>query len=146
MSRWSFAVLLTAWLCACSSTRNSSEVLGSQHLGEDSDRYIIAGVENDAATFIAHAGSTPRGYDGLDSYGPSPHATQLLKGIERDYGLREINAWPIPSLHMHCAVLELPANANRSSVLAALTADKRVRIAQPLQSFVTRIGTKYSHP
>ena len=85
-----------------------------------------------------HAGSSPKGYDGLTLYGPTSHAAQVLKGVERDYGLREVTAWPIAPLHMHCAVLELSANADRASVLASLTQDRRVRIAQPLQTFATQ--------
>jgi subtilisin family serine protease len=52
--------------------------------------------------------------------------------------MREITAWPIAPLHMHCAVLEIPAGADRAAVLAALTQDRRVRIAQPLQTFATQ--------
>src|SRR6202011_3265159 len=89
--------------------------------------------------------SSPKGYDGLTVYGPTSRAAQLLKGVERDYGLREVTAWPIRPLHMHCAVLELSTDADRASVLAALTRDRRVRIAQPLQTFTTRT-TVYDDP
>ncbi len=85
-----------------------------------------------------HAGSSPKGYDSLTVYGPTSRAAQLLRGVERDYGLREVTAWPILPLHMHCAVLELTADADPQSVLAALTQDRRVRIAQPLQTFTTQ--------
>jgi subtilisin family serine protease len=48
-------------------------------------------------------------------------------------------------LHMHCAVLELGNTGDRASVLAALTQDRRVRIAQPLQTFTTET-THYDDP
>jgi hypothetical protein len=133
------AALVLAGLCACSGTRVAVEARAAAgELTGDPDRYIVAGVENEADSVAGHAGSSPRGYDGLAAYGPTPHAQRLLRGLEREYGMREITAWPIAPLHMHCAVLEIPAGADRAAVLAALTQDRRVRIAQPLQTFATQ--------
>jgi subtilisin family serine protease len=39
---------------------------------------------------------------------------------------------------MHCAVLEVPDGVDRSTLLAALAHDQRIKLAQPLQSFATR--------
>jgi hypothetical protein len=105
---------------------------------EASDRLIIAAVDNHARPLIGHAGSTPRGYDALGPYGPGIRARETLRSLEADYGLREVSAWPIEPLHMHCAVLQIPAGAERATVLMALSQDTRVRLAQPLQSFSTR--------
>ena len=139
MRYWPLAALVLAGLCACSGTRVAVEARAAAgELTGDPDRYIVAGVENDADSVAGHAGSSPRGYDGLAAYGPTPHAQRLLRGLEREYGMREITAWPIAPLHMHCAVLEIPAGADRAAVLAALTQDRRVRIAQPLQTFATQ--------
>jgi len=132
------AALLIAGLCACSGTRVAMQERTAGRLTDDPDRYIVAGVDNDANSDAGHAGSSPRGYDGLAAYGPTPRAQRLLHGLEREYGMREITAWPIAPLHMHCAVLEIPAGADRAAVLAALTQDRRVRIAQPLQTFATQ--------
>ncbi len=62
----------------------------------------------------------------------------MLRSLENDYGLREVSAWPIQPLHMHCAVLEVPAGTDRRTVLDALSHDQRIRLAQPLQDFSTR--------
>jgi hypothetical protein len=140
------AALVVAGLCACSGTRVAIEARAEAgRLTADPDRYIVAGVDNDASSDAGRAGSSPRGYDGLAAYGPTPHAQQLLRGLEREYGMREITAWPIAPLHMHCAVLEIPAGADRVAVLAALTQDPRVRIAQPLQTFATQTSV-YDDP
>ena len=139
-------LLLAVCLCACTGTRLPAAAnVAAQRLSDDPERYIVAGVDNEEATPAGHAGSSPKGYDGLTVYGPTSRAAQLLKGVERDYGLREVTAWPIGPLHMHCAVLELSTDADRASVLAALTRDRRVRIAQPLQTFTTRT-TVYDDP
>jgi hypothetical protein len=138
--------LVVICLCACSSTRVAVEArAAAATLTDNPDRYIVAGVDNDAPSDAGHAGSSPRGYDGLAAYGPTPHAQQMLRGLEREYGMREITAWPIAPLHMHCAVLEIPPGADRVAMLAALTQDRRVRIAQPLQTFVTQTSV-YDDP
>jgi hypothetical protein len=144
VSRGAHIALLAVYLCGCSSTRLAHEDGGiAQILKEEPDRYIVAGVENDEATLAEHAGSSPRGYDDLRFYGPTSRARQLMKGLEHDYGLREIAAWPIAPLHMQCAVLELPTGVDRAAVLAALSRDPRVRIAQPLQKFTTQPLTRF---
>lgn len=126
-------------LAACSSTpvRIDSRALGNQ-TAQASDRFIIVAVENRPAAFVAHAGATPRGYDSAADYGATLPAREAMRAVERAYGLREINAWPIDPLHIHCAVLEIPSGANRSTLLAALAKDPRVKLTQPLQTFATR--------
>jgi hypothetical protein len=146
MSYRPLAVLVVACLCACSGARVAIEARANAgNLTDDPNRYIVAGVDNDDRSGAGHAGSSPRGYDGLAAYGPTPHAERLLRGLEHEYGMREITAWPIAPLHMHCAVLEIPAGADRDAVLAALTQDRRVRIAQPLQTFATQTSV-YDDP
>jgi hypothetical protein len=116
-----------------------------QRLSDHPERYIVAGVDNEETLPAGHAGSSPKGYDSLTVYGPTSRAAQLLRGIERDYRLREVTAWPIAPLHMHCAVLELEADADATSVIAALSQDPRLRIAQPLQTFTTQ-SADYDDP
>jgi len=102
------------------------------------EHFIIAAVDNDPLVFVARAGGTPRGYDSIAAYGPSPTARQIMHALESEYGLREVSAWPIEPLHMHCAVLEVPEGTDRAAVLAAMEHDRRIKLAQPLQSFATR--------
>src|ERR1700734_965215 len=103
-----------------------------------SDRYIIVAVDNVPAAYVANAGGTPRGYDAIADYGATARARETLHAVEREYGLREVNAWPIRPLQIHCAVLEIPSGADRSQLLAALSKDRRVKLTQPLQTFATR--------
>ena len=140
------ALLLAACLCGCASPRRAMQAEAApQRLSDHPERYIVAGVKNEEATPAGHAGSSPKGYDSLTVYGPTSRAAQLLRGVERDYGLREVTAWPIAPLHMHCAVLELTADADPATVIAALAQDRRVRIAQPLQTFATQ-SADYDDP
>jgi hypothetical protein len=133
------AVLVAALLAACAGppVRIGSHALPNPDPGAP-DRYIIAAVDNDAVPFVARAGSTLRGYDVVTGYGPGARAIKLMRSLEHDYGLREVSAWPIAPLNMHCAVLEVPEGADRATLVAELARDQRVRLAQPMQSFVTR--------
>ena len=128
---------LAASACSNAPVRIESRALADQ-ISRSPEHFIIAAVDNDPSVFVARAGSTPRGYDAVAAYGPSPAARQAMRALENDYGLREVSAWPIDPLHMHCAVLEVPEGTDRSTVLAAMLHDRRIRLAEPLQSFATR--------
>jgi subtilisin family serine protease len=132
-------VFLLLMACACSNApvRIDSRALADQ-ISTSPEHFIIAAVDNDPVVFVAHAGSTPRGYDGIATYGPSSAARKALRSLENDYGLREVSAWPIEPLNMHCAVLEVPPGMDRQALLAALAHDPRIKLAQPLQNFATR--------
>jgi hypothetical protein len=146
MNRWWLPALLALAACACSSmpVRIESRALADQ-VSRSPDQFIVAAVDNPPAGFAARAGSTPRGYDTLAAYGPNPAARRTMRALENDYGLREVSAWPIEPLHIHCAVLEVPAGTDRGTVLAALAHDQRIKLAQPLQDFATR-SDDYNDP
>src|SRR5580698_2893864 len=104
MKPW-LPLLLALAACACSNTRVRIESRAlSDQMSRSPDHFIIAAVNNDPGVFLAHAGSTPHGYDTIAAYGPSMTARQMMRSLENDYGLREVSAWPIEPLHMHCAV------------------------------------------
>jgi len=146
MRRLPLGLLVAVYLCGCASPGNAVRaVVDPRRLSDHPERYIVAGVDNEESLPAGHAGSSPKGYDSLTVYGPTSRAAQLLRRIERDYRLREVTAWPIAPLHMHCAVLEMAADADPTSVLVALGQDRRVRIAQPLQTFTTQ-SADYDDP
>lgn len=137
MIRWGAVMLLIAAAGACSSSpRIDSRALGNP-ISQPSDRFIIVAVSNEPASYVAHAGATPRGYDTVADYGPTFPARQVMRALEREYGLTEINAWPIDALHLHCAVLKVPAGTDRAALLDRLAKDQRIKLTQPLQTFAT---------
>jgi hypothetical protein len=135
------ASLLALWAllsaCSTSTTRMESRALSPVPEGS-TDRLIVAAVDNDPAPFVSSAGGTPRGYDSVAPYGPTSRARGIMRSLEKDYGLSEVDNWPIEPLKMHCAVLRIPENADRTQLLAKMSSDPRVRLAQPLQTFSTR--------
>ncbi len=146
MNPWVAIGLALSMLSACSTAppRIESHALGAV-AGQSGDRYIIAAVDNDATAFLASAGSTPHGYDSIALYGPTSRAQALMHSLAKDYRLREISDWPIEPLHMHCAVLQIPDGADRAALLATISADPRIKLAQPLQNFATR-SSGYNDP
>ena len=146
MSRWPAPLFLAAFLSACAGrpVLIESKALADPNPGA-TDRFIIAAVDNRPAAVLARAGSTPRGYDTLAAYGPTSDAQKVMRSLEADYGLREMNAWPIDPLHLHCAVLKLPDGVDRAALLDKLSHDKRITLAQPLQTFATR-SDEYNDP
>ncbi len=103
----------------------------------DGARYIVVTVKNDARAQAERPGSTPRGYDAAGRYGVTASASAQVRALERDYGLREISAWPIATLRVHCIMFELPLSAARATMIARLTNDQRVESVQPLNQFST---------
>jgi subtilisin family serine protease len=131
------AALVFAGGCSSTPVHIDSRSLDTP-VSQDPERFIIVAVENVPTAYVAHAGSTPRGYDAVADYGPTSQARQAMRAVEKDYGLKEVNAWPIEPLHIHCAVLEIPAGADRNTLLAELAKDRRIKLTQPLQTFATR--------
>jgi subtilisin family serine protease len=136
-------IVAIASACSSAPVRIDSRALGNQ-VNQSSDRFIIVAVDNVPAAFVAHAGGTPHGYDAVADYSATAQAHAAMRAVEREYGLREVNAWPIEPLHIHCAVLEIPSGTDRNQLLAALSKDRRVKLTQPLQTFATR--TDYNDP
>jgi hypothetical protein len=146
MMRWSLPAVVLMLIGACSSApvQIDSRALANA-VAESPDHFIIVAVDNAPPGFVANAGGTARGYDAVADYGPSSRARRSLRAVEKEYGLIEVNAWPIEPLHIHCAVLEIPAGTDRNTLLAALSKDRRVKLTQPLQSFATRTES-YNDP
>lgn len=144
MMRFLLVTAMFFVLCACASSplKIESRALGPA-LRLPADRYIVVAVDSDPAT-ISHAASSPHGYDSFVAYGPSMRAEKLIRSVEADYGLHEVAAWPIAPLHIHCTVLEVATQVDRSALIADLAHDHRVRLVEPLQVYETR--TNYNDP
>ncbi|HVH36955.1 MAG TPA: S8 family serine peptidase [Tahibacter sp.] len=104
--------------------------------GYDAARLIVVAVA-DKPDPQPSAGATPRGYDALPNYSGGERAVETAAHLSADYGLSERAAWVIEPLRLRCLVFALPAQADRTQLLAELQHDRRVRLAQPLQEFET---------
>jgi hypothetical protein len=104
-------------------------------LNAKADRLILVTIANDSAALLSEPGSTPHGYDAIGPYAVSDQAQAIGAALGRDYGLEEVREWPIVPLGVQCLVFALPPQADRAALLLRLAADRRVRLAQPLQLF-----------
>jgi hypothetical protein len=103
----------------------------------DSARFVVVTLRNEAAPSVPRAGSTVRGYEAPPAYSLAPATRASAKAVAAAHDLREVTAWPIGLLGIHCIVFELPSGADRDASLAKLRRDHRVESAQALQSFST---------
>lgn len=115
------------------------------------ERQIVITVRNAPTRTALNAGSTAKGYDAATRYQISPAALRDVAGLAQHYGLRELAAWPIEVLGVHCIVFEVPASVPLDTVMAQLAADPRVESAQPLRNFQTHSlhphgGAHYDDP
>ena len=107
------------------------------------ERYVVVTVPNRGVPLPTRAGSTLRGYDDSPAYSVSSGAESAARAIANDYDLRQVSAWPIAVLHVHCVMYRLREGEPRETVLAKLAIDPRVQIAQPLQIFGTTATAAY---
>jgi subtilisin family serine protease len=97
---------------------------------------IVVGFTNAPHTLPGPAGATGSRYGG-DGYRVAQSAHSQARGVAATYALREVASWPIEVLGMHCVVYEITNGRPVPELLASLSKDARVVLAQPLQEFHT---------
>jgi hypothetical protein len=103
----------------------------------DPSKFVVVTVRNDPRPLATRAGATLRGYDSAGLYGVTSAARATVLAISKDYRLREVSAWPIAALRVHCIVFRVPEDAVPVQMIARLANDPRVDSAQPLNQFAT---------
>jgi hypothetical protein len=101
----------------------------------DAHRDIVLAIDNQLEPPSTRGGSSLLGYTPSARYGAGQRALSVMDALKQRYALREIASWPIKPLGLYCAVFEPPPGRTRDDQLRELTADARVRLAQPLQDF-----------
>jgi hypothetical protein len=140
MKRWLKVAILaaqTVLLAACATHPSNTEPAALLPTDWNTERLIVVTIHNEHSPLVPRAGSTTRSYAAPVRYAVSPAAQAQAEAIATAYRLREVAAWPIGVLGVHCVVYELPADVDRADFLERLRRDRRVESAQPLQSFST---------
>jgi len=111
---------------------------------------IVVAFANEPHMTPGLAGTTGSHYGG-EGYRVAQSAQQQAHRVAAAYSLREVASWPIKALSMHCVVYEITSGRPVAEVLAALSKDARVALAQPLQEFHTlsdppAVGIPYNDP
>jgi subtilisin family serine protease len=136
-SRTLLALLPALLLAACATTPTGGISGDVAAATADESRLVIIAVDNDAASGPPRPASTRPGYVGA-SYAAGALARATLRELAGEYGLAPVTEWPIDVLGVHCAVLRMRAEESREQLLQRLSGDRRVRIAQPMNAFVSR--------
>lgn len=131
------ALMVCVLVSGCASVPSSRAKPIPVQARADAWRYIVVTLRNEPRPQAQHPGATPRGYDAAGRYGLTGSASAQARSLEREYGLREISAWPIATLHLHCILFQLPDAEPRVAVMAQLATDRRVESVQPLNEFTT---------
>lgn len=146
----SLAVILCAALGACAASHASLRPPPlPADMQSDPSNFVVVTVRNDARPLATRAGATVRGYDSAGVYGVTSAARLAVRGLSRDYGLREVSAWPIAALRVHCIVFRVPQETAQLQMIARLERDPRVDSAQALNQFATQTQappTGYNDP
>ncbi|HEY4449801.1 MAG TPA: S8 family serine peptidase [Steroidobacteraceae bacterium] len=100
---------------------------------------IVVAFANEPLAAPGPAGTTGARYGGT-GYRLGQSAQRQAHSVAADYSLHEVRSWPIPVLSMHCVVYEITNGRPPEEVIAALSKDSRVLLAQPLQEFHTLTG------
>jgi subtilisin family serine protease len=141
--------LLTSVLCAVSACAvvepAQDQAAAMLEMRTHPDQMVVVLVANPPQTLMLRAGTTPAGYGAPAGYSQGGTARATIAALARQYGLKEESAWPIAPLKADCAMLEIVGDESRDEVLAKLSSDPRVRLAQPLQTFELRTDAPTGH-
>jgi subtilisin family serine protease len=124
------ALVLSAWAGAPATADTAAAKFDTGH------QFVVVTFANDPYRPASRAGSTGRRYAG-GSYGLAQGARNSAQRVAAAYSLRQVASWPIKELGVHCVVYEILDSRSVTEVLATLTRDPRVTLAQPLQEFHT---------
>ncbi len=124
------ALVLSAWISAPATADTATTPF------DTGDRFVVVTFANDPYRPTARAGSTGRRY-GSGTYGVAQAAHNNAQRIANTYSLKQVISWPIKALGVHCVVYQIPDARSVAEVLASLTKDPKITLAQPLQQFHT---------
>src|ERR1700736_4398044 len=128
------ALVLSAWISAPATADTATTQF------DTGNQFVDVTFANDPYRPASRAGSTGRRYTG-GTDGVAQGAHHNAQRIATAYSLKQVASWPIKALGVHCVVYEIPDARSVAQVLATLSKDPRITLAQPLQQFHTLTGS-----
>ena len=94
------------------------------------------------------AGSSSGPYVGPSAYTVSERTRREVARLSKEYGLREVEDWPIRSLGIHCVVFEVAPGHSIQEMIDLLARDPRIDSVQPMNTFdvMGQRSTAYDDP
>jgi subtilisin family serine protease len=137
------ALALALLAGGCATTRARHDTVAADFSGAAS-RQILLTVRQTEAFAIGLTGTPTQRYM-QRRYGPTPSVERILSQLAREHELERVDGWPIESLQVYCEVFAVPDDRRLADVIAALDADPRVELVQPMHLFETQT-TRYDDP
>jgi subtilisin family serine protease len=137
-------VLAAALVAGCASSPGARTDQSAAASEQTASRQILVTVRQPATLAAGLTGAPNQRYL-QRRYGPSPTVDRVLTQLAHEHDLRRVEGWPIQSLDVYCEVLSVPEGRDVGEVIAALTRDPRVDLAQRMNLFTTQT-TKYDDP
>jgi hypothetical protein len=117
----------------------------AQRSNRSETRRIVLTVSQPDTSAVGLLGAPGRRYLHRRDYSATPAVDRVLSQVAAQYRLKRIEGWPIASLQIYCEVLEVPDDALVGDLIERLSADPRIDLAQPMNTFHTLAGT-YDDP
>jgi len=141
------AALITALTAACAVSPNPMlPPPFSIDAEANPSRYVVVRIVNEPWTLPPEAAGSPsRSYPARD-YAISSAALSSARALEREHGLTEASAWPIPTLRVYCVLLRVPGSQKAAELIEQLRRDPRVQAVQSLNEFATQLQVQHCSP
>ncbi len=144
------ALLLVGAGSACSPRRSVVEFEPTS-VGEGdspSARQLLVTFKPVEARTLRGAGSSSGAYVGPSDYTVSERTRREVARLSKQYGLREVEDWPIRSLGVHCVVFEVAPGRSIREMIDRLALDPGIDSVQPMNTFdvMGELSTAYDDP
>jgi hypothetical protein len=137
------AAITIAAGCALSKSELPESAQSVRSSGTGRQLLVTVQQADRAAMRVASTPGQP--YLRRGDYQATPTTERILEQLARDYQMRRVDGWPIRSLGVHCEVFTVDAGTSIPPLLASLSNDSRVELAQPMNQFST-LSSRYNDP
>jgi hypothetical protein len=110
------------------------------------ERQIVVTVRNGSSRAAQDIGSSGKSYGALGRYQVSPAALRDAEAVAKRHRLRQLAAWPIEVLGVHCVVFSIDDDRRIDAVLAAVASDRVVESVQLMHRFTSQGTATYDDP
>lgn len=135
------ATVLTLIIAGAGAAKAPASEPAASGTARDTYPRVVVTFANPSPQSPGPAGSTGRRYTG-GGYLLGQSAYEQSRRVAARYSLREVANWPIRSLAVHCVIYEISDGRPVATVLAALSKDSNIALAEPLAEFHTLSDSK----
>lgn len=134
---FSILVCLLGGLSACSQTVLLNNTLSPDTSNpQANDRTVVLVLEDPRPLHRQRGLATP-GYTSRQAYDADPLLARTARAVSKDLGVTLLSQWPIRSQKLLCLLV---SSADPKALIEKASKDKRIKLAQPFNSFETMMA------